>query len=184
MSGTGDMATARNGHHGKYQLRFDGLLKKWPGDDESGYSGRRFVLAALLALAVLWGGLYLIFRDWRARYRERAAYGATQVATTVDPLARMVPPGENPEAWRRAVADTHAMIVTLTASNMLDLAKMQALRTELTARVARARPETARHELAAIWDDLSDRAGPVVAAPRHPRPGILPRRVGGKVGRQ
>ena len=51
------------------------------------YSGRRFVLGAGLVLLLLWGTLYLIFRDWRARYNERARFGATQVVPVIDALA-------------------------------------------------------------------------------------------------
>jgi hypothetical protein len=133
------------------------------------------VTLAVLGMLVLAGLLALVFRDWRARYRERAAFGARQVAAAIDPLAQVVPPGIAPEAWRQAVAETHAMLVTLTASNLLDLAQMQALRAEVLARVARARPESARDELAGLWDDIADRAEPVVGT-RHPRPKLLPPR--------
>jgi hypothetical protein len=66
------------------------------------------------------------------------------------------------------------MLVTLTASNLLDLDQMRDLRADLAARVARARarPETARSELAGLWDDLAARAGPNLVN-RHPRPGLL-----------
>jgi hypothetical protein len=51
---------------------------------------------------------------------------------------------------------------------------MRDLRADLAARVARARarPETARSELAGLWDDLAARAGPNLVN-RHPRPGLL-----------
>jgi hypothetical protein len=140
-----------------------------------GHSGRRFVTLALLSILVLAGLLALVFRDWRARYRERAAFGALQVAPAIDPLAQVVPPEIAPDAWRQAVAETHALLVTLTASNLLDLAQMHALRAEVQARVARARPETARAELAGLWDGIADRAEPVVGT-RHPRPKLLPPR--------
>lgn len=145
-----------------------------PGEAPA-HSGRRVVVAAGLALLVLWGVLWLTFRQWRAGYRERAAFGAAQVATAVDPLAGVVPPGTDAEAWRGAVAQTHAMLVTLTAANLLDRAQMQSLRDDIAARVARARarPETARDELAGLWDHMTERAGPILA-PRHPRPKLLP----------
>src|SRR6478672_3090920 len=136
------------------------------------HSGRRLVTVAVLVGLSLWGGLYLAFREWRAHYRERAAFGASRVATAIDPLAGVVPGDADRAAWRRAVADTHAMLVALTASNLLDLDQMQALRAELAACVARARPETARSELARLWDSLAARAGPVVT--RLARPRILP----------
>ncbi|MCA1684908.1 MAG: hypothetical protein LC745_02765, partial [Planctomycetia bacterium] len=79
-----------------------------------GASGRRFVTAAVLSVLVLWGSLYLTFRHWRAGYRERQAYGERRVAAAVDPLAAVVPTGASPDAWRRAVAETHAMLTTLT----------------------------------------------------------------------
>jgi hypothetical protein len=118
------------------------------------------------------GGLALAFHDWRVRYRARAAFGAGQVATVIDPLVGVVPPGVSSDSWHRTVAEAHAMLVALTASNMLDLADMRALRADLRARVARARPETARAELAVVWDELARRAGPNLAK-RHPRPALL-----------
>jgi hypothetical protein len=140
-------------------------------------SGRRVVIAAGLAFAVFWGALYLAFRDWRVRYRERAAFGASQVAPAIDPLAETVPSGINRARWRQAVADTHAALVTLTASNLLDRAQMNSLRGEIAGRVARAQahPDRALDELAGLWNDLADRAEPVLAE-RHPRPKLLPPR--------
>ena len=137
-----------------------------------GRSGRRVVIVGVLLVLVTWGGLYLAFRDWRARYRARALYGATHVATAIDPMAATVPAGVPPEAWRDAVSGTHAMLVTVTASNLLDMAALRSLRAEVAARVARACPETALSELAGLWDDLQARAGPVLD--RHPRPKLLP----------
>jgi hypothetical protein len=132
------------------------------------------VLVSGLALLLIAGGLALLFRDWRVHYRARAAFGAHQVAPAIDPLAAVVPPGVAPDAWRRTVADAHAMLVTLTGSNLLDLVDMQLLRADLIARVSRAqaRPETARAELADLWDSLARRAGPNLVQ-RHPRPKLL-----------
>ncbi len=95
------------------------------------------------------------------------------MAPAIDPLGDITPEGVDAGRWRQAVAETHRMLVTLTASNLLDEAQMRALRDRLSARVAAARPATALGELAAIWDDLEDRAGPILAA-RHPRPKLLP----------
>jgi hypothetical protein len=138
----------------------------------AGHSGQRFVITWVLAVLILAGGLALAFRDWRIRYQVRAAFGAGQVATVIDPLAEVVPPEFPRDSWRHAVAQTHAMLVALTASNMLDLSDMRALRADLRARVARARPETARAELAAVWDELARRGGPNLVQ-RHPRPDVL-----------
>ncbi len=158
------------------RLRIDATAEGMPPSPEipPGRSGRRVVIVGVLLVLVTWGGLYLAFRDWRARYRARALYGATQVATAIDPMAATVPAGVAPEAWREAVSETHAMLVTVTASNLLDMAALRTLRGEVAARVARARPETALSELAGLWDDLSNRAGPILD--RHPRPELLPPR--------
>jgi hypothetical protein len=156
------------------------------------------VTAAVLTVLVLWGSLYLAFRHWRSRYRERADFGKRYVAAAVDPLAAVVPAGERPAAvraagcagaaaiaaaaspldvspgdWRRAVAETHELLVALTAANVLDLEQMRALSGRVSACAARARPETARADLAALWDEVEPRAGPIVRA-RHPRPDLLP----------
>ena len=64
---------------------------------------------------------------------ERQAWIKRQVAPTIDPLAHVVPPEIAPDAWRQAVDETRAMLVTLTASNLLDLAQMHALRAEVQA---------------------------------------------------
>jgi hypothetical protein len=146
------------------------------------YSGRRFVVLIVIAVLVVWGTLYVVFREWRARYRVRAAYGANQVAPAVDAFAGIAPPDVPPARWRDAVARTHEMLVTITASNLLGLSEMQALRAELDRAVgrARARPEVAVAELAAIWDDMSERGEFLLkdtrslTGNRHPRPEILP----------
>jgi hypothetical protein len=177
------MVTVWNGNAGNRpvrRLRFDGYPPNLERQTTArprvgGHSGRRAVIAVVLAIMVLAGGLALAFRDWRIRYRARAAFGARQVASAIDPLAELVPPGFSRGAWRRTVAEAHAMLVTLTASNMLDLSDMYALRADLAARVRRARPETARADLAALWDELARRAGPNLVK-RHPRPESLSER--------
>jgi hypothetical protein len=176
------MATVGNSNPGNRparRLRFDGYpaIRAVPVPRTvhvTGHSGRRVVLVGGLMVLVLAGGLALWFRDWRFHYRQRAAFGARQVATAIDPLAEVVPPEVSPDTWRRTVAETHAMLVTLTGSNMLDLDQMRALRAELITQVSvsRTRPETARAELAALWDSLARRAGPNLVK-HHPRPKLL-----------
>jgi hypothetical protein len=121
------------------------------------HSGRVFVIAAVLTIVLIWGLLYLVFRDWRARYRERADFGRREVATAVDPLAELVPPGVASAEWRRAVEATHAMLAEVTTSGRLDLPQMQALRDDLARRVAGARPETARAVLAGLWEEMESK---------------------------
>jgi len=133
-------------------------------------SGRRVVLAMTAAVLLLWLGLDQAFRGWRARYQARAAFGAARVAPAIDPLARSNPPDVPPLEWRRAVADTHAMLLALTGSGLLDEPRMDELRRDIAARVDRARPETARATLAALWDDLERKAGPAIAPDRVPPP--------------
>lgn len=126
---------------------------------------------AVISILILWGLLYLIFRDWRMRFQERAAFGKTHVATAIDPLAKIVPSNVDPTEWRLAVRATHEMIVTLTGSNVLTFEEMKNLRGELAGRTARVRPETARAELRSIWKDLEHRAGPIIK--RHLLPEVL-----------
>jgi hypothetical protein len=148
------------------------------------HSGRWFVLVAGLVILSVWAALYVSFRDWRARYRSRAQYGATQVAPVIDTFAESVPPGINPVLWREAVAQTHAMLMSVTGSNLLDISQMQSLRAELEQSVQRARthPDLAVDELAEVWDLVADRAEFVLwdsrsaSGERHPRPRILPPR--------
>jgi len=137
-------------------------------------SGRVLVAASVLAVLAGWGGLDLVFRRWRAEYRDRAAFGARVVAGAVDPLAKVVPadgataPGE----WREAVARTHAMLAALTAANLLDRPAMAALGASVSRRVAAATPADSRATLAGLWDEVAAKAGPAVIA-RHPRPATL-----------
>jgi hypothetical protein len=197
------MTTTRNGQPPGSQkrvrkLRFDDLASSSggntsgsrhseipaTGDAVEGHSGRKFVIVAALVVLATWGGLYLAFRTWRTRYLERAAYGASHVVSAIDPLKEVVPPGTEPRAWRDAVDRTHAMLMTVVGSNLLDVDEMDKLRTELDRSVKRVldHPESGRDELAAIWNAMADRAeflfqdsrSPTMD--RHPRPKILPAR--------
>lgn len=147
-------------------------------------SGRRTVAAIVTAVLLLWFGLDRAFRAWTARYQARAAFGAAKVAPTVDPLATINPPAIPPDDWTQAVLDTHALLVALTGSGLLDERQMATLRQHLLDQVHQAatHPETARAILAKIWDDIERDAGPTIApdlippppnsrqAKRHPRP--------------
>jgi hypothetical protein len=152
--------------------------------DEQGHSGRRFVLVSGVVLLTIWGMLYLLFRDWRARYHKRALYGASYVVPAIDPMARLEPPDVAPEAWRNAVAQTRSMLLTVTSSNLLDEKQMRELQTELEGAAKRslADPQRAVTELATIWNNIADRGEFLLkgsrspAGDRHPRPKILPPR--------
>jgi hypothetical protein len=195
------MSNARNGQgptdrEPARRVRFDDLgaivLRNSPGPtitpsaDEvaDGHSGRRFVLAAGVAVLLIWGTLYLVFRDWKARYQDRARYGATQVVPTIDPLRSIAPPDVGEVAWRDAIDQTRAMLLTVTGSNLLDVKDMDRLRAELSQHVGRAcdHPETALAELAQIWNQVADRGefllrdSRSLSGDRHPRPKILPPR--------
>ncbi len=196
----GIMATTHNGQppgseHPARQVRFDNLGSGSGGNDADsresetgeigqGHSGRKFVIVAGMVVLTIWGGLYLAFQSWRAKYRERAAYGVLHVVPAIDPLRMVVPPGTEPGAWRDAIDRTHAMLTTVVGSNLLDVDNMDQLRTLLDQAVMRAKahPESGGDELAAIWNEMSDRAeflfqdsrSPTLD--RHPRPKILPPR--------
>jgi hypothetical protein len=175
------------------RLRFDGTSsiarrhKEWSslsraGTLPAGHSGKRLVIVAGFTVLVLWGVLNLVFRDWRERYRERAAYGSTAVVPAIDPLAQVQPPGVSADAWLEAVLETRSMLTTVTSSNLLDLNEMKALRSELDQVVGRAldRPETACDQLASLWDMIGERAEFLFrdsrsqSGERHRRPEILP----------
>jgi hypothetical protein len=151
---------------------------------ERSHSGRRFVLIAGLVVLGIWGLLYLLFRDWRVRYQERARYGATYVVPAIDPMARIEPPGASPKDWRDAVAATKSMLLTVTNSNLLDEKQMRELRSELEGAAARAfaDPNRAVAELGTIWNNIADRGefllkdSKAPGGERHPRPRILPPR--------
>ena len=149
-------------------------------------SGRVLVSTIVVAVLVVWGSLFLTFRQWRRHYRQRAAFGAQYVAGAIDSLAALaVPEGEDPGAWREAIAETHAMLLTLTAANVLDLPRMRELSERVNSLVNRAQsdPKVARGELAAFWGDMEAQAGPIILA-RHKRPApLLPRVSIGKSGK-
>ncbi len=192
----------RNGHqngfrHPSLRLRFDDFRSPRRGNDagtphsdpsvaavEQGHSGRRFVLVAVVVVLLTWGGLYLAFQRWRASYRERVAYGETHVVRAIDPLKQLTPEGVDPAAWRDAVEETRAMLKTVVGSNLLTLDDMNKLQAELDQSLTRVRSqsETAKAELAAIWNEMADRAEFLFqdsrspAHDRHVRPGILPPR--------
>jgi hypothetical protein len=200
------MSSSTNGRHGGHddpirRLRYDHIpaiieqtrARSRPGGETGAGattaswlgrsdSGRRFVTLAVIAVLIVWASLYLVFREWRARYRVRAAYGATQVAPAIDAFADRAPPGVEATRWRDAVERTHAMLVTVTASNLLGLDEMKQLRAEIERAAGRAgaRRESAVAELAAVWDDMSERGEFLMrdtrslTGDRHPRPGILP----------
>jgi hypothetical protein len=133
-------------------------------------SGRRAVGALVLAILALWLSLDLAFREWKARYKALAEFGASEVAPAIDPLAQIRPPDIPPHEWQSTVDDTHAMLLALTAAGVLDRAQMDQLRLDIADRVARARPETALKTLAGLWDDLERKAGPVIAPDLSPPP--------------
>ena len=195
------MSDSRNGQgqtdrEPSRRVRFDDLgaivLRNSPGSTgtppadvlASGHSGRRFVMAAGVTVLLIWGTLYLFFRDWRAKYRDRTRYGATHVVPAIDPLRGVIPPGVTLAAWRDAVDQTRAMLLTVTGSNLLSMADMDRLRGELSAHVRRAcvEPATALSELAEIWNEMADRGEFLLrdsrsqSGDRHPRPKILPPR--------
>jgi hypothetical protein len=136
----------------------------------SSRSGRVFVTAAGVTILLIAGGLSLAFRAWRADYRARADFGRRAVAAAVDPLAELVPPDVPAASWRRAVGATRALLVEVSASGRLDWARLRALRADVARRVARARRETARAELAGIWDQVQAKA---ILRDRSRRPELL-----------
>jgi hypothetical protein len=152
--------------------------------DERGYSGRWFVVIFGLVILLIWGALYLLFRDWKARYQKRSLYAAAHVLPAIDRMARVEPPHVAPEAWRDAVAQTRSMLLTVTGSNLLDEKQMDELRTELDGAATRslADPKRAVTELATIWNNIADRGefllmdGRSRNGIRHPSPRILPPR--------
>jgi hypothetical protein len=194
------MSTARNGQPHQFRdpvrrLRFDDLsvfaVRHSPSSGSRfgsprwrrpSHSGRRLVVVAGIVVVVLSGALNLTFRDWKARYRARAAYGAFEVVPAIDRLAAIAPANLGTSAWRDAVRETRSMLTTVISSNLLDIQEMRDLRTELDQIVGRAiaRPETAPRELADVWNVIGERGEFLLkdsrsqSGERHPRPRILP----------
>ena len=138
-------------------------------------SGRWFVIGAVVTIAVLWGTLFLIFREWRARHRELAAFGASEVAPLVDRLADLVPPKVEPKQWRKAVVATHGMLEVATGSGTIDREGMEQLRDKLRERFAKVTPDSVADELSTLWDEMQKQVGPILSG--HPsRPPFCPAR--------
>ena len=181
MAGTTNGQGGSNGHQ-LSPLSFEGGGDEVARGDDEGTSGRLFVTLGVMGILVAWGAVYLGFRSWRANYEALAEFGATQVAPLVDPLGDIVPPDVDAEAWKKAVSDTHGMLLALTGSGLLDRPAMEALRGEVIKLIASATHDSVRGDLIKFWDDLEHRAGPVIspevtpARPgsryekRHPRP--------------
>jgi hypothetical protein len=155
------------------RFRIDDRAGSRPFKRDPGTSGRRFVMGSLLVIVLVWSVLYALFLNWRTHYKDLANFGAAQVATTVDPLARLSPPGVPQAAWQSAVADTHEIIEKVTASGPLSRPDLEALRDNYTARVAAARSDSAVAVLTGIWGDLEQKAGPVLQRRGSPQPALL-----------
>lgn len=153
-------------------LRFDRRIGTGRGDVLGPRrSGRWFVVGFVVGFAVLWGGLKLAHRDWKAKHRGLAEFGSKHVATTVDPLAELKPTEVSAKVWAGLVRDTHQMLVALTSSGAMDRGRMIALREDLAGRVTKATSETAVADLAGIWADMELLAGPRLD--HAPRPDAL-----------
>jgi hypothetical protein len=84
-----------------------------------GYSGRRVVMVGVVVLLAVGAVLTVAFVRWRASHRVLAEFGRAEVAPVVEPLTARVPPGADAEQWRRAVADTRAMLEVITGAGLL-----------------------------------------------------------------
>lgn len=139
------------------------------------HSGRTFVLMVMIVLAIAWCGIFLAFSRWKAQYREDKLFGEREVATTVDRLADLKPPGVDRETWTQAVSDSHAMLVVVTGSGILDRSAMTQLRDELRAQYAKTTAESAVNDLSELWDDMQARAGPILTRDPERLP-VVPKR--------
>ena len=180
------MTSARNGptngyieHGAARRLRIDGKNRQPPPPSGHSHSGRYVVIAGVVAVLAMWGVLWLVFRDWQARNERLASYGARDVATLVDPLKDLNPPGMDRGQWIDAVGSTHDMLVLLTGSGLFDDQSMRQFHDDVRRRVDGATSDTAQSTLASLWDVLEHRAGPVLFRktrdPKHPihRPAML-----------
>ena len=86
--------------------------------------------SAVEELAEIWNDAAdrgeFLFRDSRSLSGERHArprivpsYGVTRVVPTIDPLVAIVPSGIDPVAWREAIDQTRAMLLTVTIPGCL-----------------------------------------------------------------
>lgn len=162
------MTSARNGSGNGYvgqqsprRFRVDGKDHHPPSPGPS-RSGRRFAIAAALGLLAVWGAIGLAFRDWQIQHEAIATYGAHDVATLVDRLKSLHPPGIDYLQWVDAVEDTHLMLVRLTASGLFDRQAMLVLHDDIQRRVDGATSDTGQATLAKLWDDMEHKAGPIL----------------------
>ena len=139
------------------------------------HSGKKFVIGSLIVILMIWAVLFLSFRDWKGRHQRAAAFGRSEVAAAVDPLASRVPPEVDARVWKQAVEDSHAMLEAVTGAGLLDRSKMEELLAELLGRFRQTTPESARDDLRWLWDQMEARAGPILTR-RAERPPLVPPR--------
>ncbi len=134
-----------------------------PTTDKQGVSGRLIVIVAAIVVMILWLSLFVHSRFvYGPRVREIAAYGRETVAPTVDRLIELDPDGISPAIWKDIVKDTRALLVDVTASNLPNISRVEQLdrwADQLEAIVSQADDDSATEALAAIWIDITRRAG-------------------------
>jgi hypothetical protein len=144
-----------------------------PGDPTTGRDGRRGVWLVLGMAAVagtLFLGLRLAQNSWKADYQEKRTYGDTLVDQAFEPIRDKRPESLEPGVWDTLVEDTQAMLHQVIGSGLLDRPRIDTLADELRGRVNAATSETAFLELAHLWRDMEQRAGPSLTRLRIPPP--------------
>lgn len=146
---------------------------------------------AVAELATIWDTMSdrgeFLLRDIRTGNADRhprptilPSYGADRVAPGLAPMTSLEPPGVDPGRWREAVAATRGLLLDVTASRRISAMRMISIRKEIdrAASRARAHPDSAVRELAAIWEALVRECPSLFQTPgavlvRHPRPALL-----------
>ena len=109
---------------------------------------------ALRELAEIWNeaadrGEFL-FRDSRSQSGRRhprpkviPSYAETRVLPAIDSLKSIAPPDVDPGAWREAIDETCAMLLSATDASSFDVARLRKLRERLLQRsIGHARPSS------------------------------------------
>ncbi len=142
-----------------------------PNDDKS-YSGRRFIIALIIAVLAFWATIGLAFNLWRQAYLKKAEVGR-KIAHQVRPLVNYRPGSISRPDWEDAVDYLEAMLIAVTGSNLLGEIQLAQVDAEVKMLIAdSARDHEKSVELVrTFWNELNRRTGPTTEI--YGRPGCF-----------
>lgn len=131
-----------------------------PKADKS-YSGRRFIIALVIAVLAFWATIGLAFNLWRQAYLKKAEVGR-KIAHQVRVLVDYKPVSISRPDWEDAVDYFEAMLIAVTGSNLLGQKQLEQVDSELQQLISNsARDHEKSFDLVrTFWNELNRRTGP------------------------